>query len=930
MKNLNVLFWMCIYCLNAQESIVVITEFLTRSGSGTYLPDFVEIYNPTDISIDLDGWMINNEAIESQEEEIELETGEEIEVELNSNTIISPKSYMIIADISDFYANANGEWLYAGYNFPNSIYLPGFSLSHQDTNIITITKNDTLIDEIIFSLDPDDGLDGWPDESQFRGQSLRLHDPNLDNNLSENWSISPKTDISPYLYDEIGDLAEIKNFGSPIEENSFQLFSPLNNYTHYIVGDLYSNNNFDDPLEFAWEGTFSDEGLDLEYHLIFSKCGADGWNETYTDCTDDSEEILIDIILDDQLNYFLDVEILEISQLTIEHFFWTVQLRKGEDIINSDKFNLIIDTQAYGIYGCTEQDACNYIPEANIDDDTCDSESCYGCMDFNAFNYDPDITNPCSPDCCQYIALSVEELVVGYQDSTEVLSIILENDNGLYIESIQFEFQFNNVSVLLDYLYTTLEGTILDTWDFSIESTEDENSVSVDILYNENPFQGGGIIANIFFDLIGDFGESANIMFSNFLINNIPVEINNSLITIQGEFEISGNVLYYDGLEVNSVQFTLEDYIDNANSYIQYSDLGGGFQFSEIETGNYILTPQKFEDLGGLTSTDASRIARYSIGAYSLEPLQVVAADVSLNGTVSGLDASRVARYVVGLPVNFNDDSLHWIFSPNAIEYFPLAVDDSSRNFIAYRLGDVNGTWNPDNLLSRSVQDEDINFERYKLVNKESASLSVIIPDSLYIEGVDIEIGYDPSKINQVSINYNADVFNGQHYDFLSNVDLKLKSAIWNISTPQKIGGIIAQIEFNCIGQCDDAKIWFDKFKINDKVNNGGFLISESNIITKGIELTLNTNPKKTSLAQNYPNPFNPNTTVSWTLESQSNIDLSIYNVNGEVIDILARGIYNAGTFNVTWSGAYYSSGIYFSRLKVGDRVLQNKMILLK
>ncbi len=930
MKNLNVLFWMCIYCLNAQENTVVITEFLTRSGSGTYLPDFVEIYNFTETPIDLEGWMINNEIIESHEEEIELETGEEIEVELNLNTIIPPKSYMIIADIGDFYANANGEWLYAGYNFPNSIYIPGFSLSHQETNIITITKNDTLIDSLIFSLDPDDGIEGWPDESQFRGHSLRLHDPNLDNNDSENWSISPKTDISPYLYDEIGDVGEIKNFGSPIEENSFKLLTPENNHTHYIEGDVYSDNNFADALPFAWEGTFSDEGLDLEYHLIFSKCDADGWNETYTECTDDSEQILIDIILGNQLTYFLDLEILEISQLMIDHFFWTVQLHKGEDIINSDKFNLTIDAQNYGVYGCTDEDACNYMPEANIDDNNCDSESCYGCMDFNAFNYDPDITNPCNPDCCQYITLTTEELVVGYQDSTEVLSIMLENNNGLYIESIHFEFEFNSTEVLLDYLYTTLEGTILDVWGFSIETIEDNNSVSVDILYSENAFPGGGIIANIFFDLIGDFGESTNITFSNFLINNIPVEINNSLITIQGQFEISGNVLYYDGLEINNVQFTLEDYDNNTNFYTQYSDLEGNFQFNEIETGNYILKPQKFEDFGGLTSTDASRIARYSIGAYSLDPHQVIAADVSLNGTVSGLDASRVARYVVDLPVNFNDDSLHWVFAPNAIEYFPLAVDDTSRNFYAYRLGDVNGTWNPDNLLSRSVQVEGIDFERYKLVDKESASLSVIIPDSLYIEGVDIEIGYDPSKINQVSINYNTDVFDDQHYNFLSNVNLKLKSAIWNISMPQKIGGVIAQIDFNCIGQCDNAKIWFDKFKINDKVNNGGFLISESNIISKAIELTLNTNPKKTSLAQNYPNPFNPNTTVSWTLENQSNIDLSIYNINGEVIDVLAKGIYNAGTFNVTWSGTYHPSGIYFSRLKVGDRILQNKMILLK
>ncbi|MBU1101488.1 MAG: T9SS type A sorting domain-containing protein [Bacteroidetes bacterium] len=93
--------------------------------------------------------------------------------------------------------------------------------------------------------------------------------------------------------------------------------------------------------------------------------------------------------------------------------------------------------------------------------------------------------------------------------------------------------------------------------------------------------------------------------------------------------------------------------------------------------------------------------------------------------------------------------------------------------------------------------------------------------------------------------------------------------------------------------------------------------------------------PTQFTLNQNYPNPFNPSTVISFTLPKNSNVDLTIYNINGEVVRSLVNENMFAGTHKVTWNGddnagAKVSSGVYFYLLRSGDFTASRKMILLK
>ena len=84
------------------------------------------------------------------------------------------------------------------------------------------------------------------------------------------------------------------------------------------------------------------------------------------------------------------------------------------------------------------------------------------------------------------------------------------------------------------------------------------------------------------------------------------------------------------------------------------------------------------------------------------------------------------------------------------------------------------------------------------------------------------------------------------------------------------------------------------------------------------------------SLDQNYPNPFNPITSINYSIPSDGQVKLAIYNVLGSEVSILERGYKSAGNYSYTFDGSNLTSGIYFYMITNGEFVETKKMLLLK
>ncbi len=93
--------------------------------------------------------------------------------------------------------------------------------------------------------------------------------------------------------------------------------------------------------------------------------------------------------------------------------------------------------------------------------------------------------------------------------------------------------------------------------------------------------------------------------------------------------------------------------------------------------------------------------------------------------------------------------------------------------------------------------------------------------------------------------------------------------------------------------------------------------------------------PFVTKLYPNYPNPFNPETTIQYSLEAPGWVDISIYNIGGQLIRELKRGNENSGRHSLIWNGRdnddnAVATGLYYVRMRSNNSTSIIKMTLMK
>ena len=136
----------------------------------------------------------------------------------------------------------------------------------------------------------------------------------------------------------------------------------------------------------------------------------------------------------------------------------------------------------------------------------------------------------------------------------------------------------------------------------------------------------------------------------------------------------------------------------------------------------------------------------------------------------------------------------------------------------------------------------------------------------------------------------------------------------------------------------DFDKDGFPDIAVNDYSNGAVMLyLNRYSIITDVIPYTdLNNNlPADFNLNQNYPNPFNPTTIIKYALPRKSQVNITIYNLLGQIVRNYDQGVQSFGTYEIIWdgknqSGSKVSSGIYFYRLETENFTASKKMLLLK
>ena len=88
--------------------------------------------------------------------------------------------------------------------------------------------------------------------------------------------------------------------------------------------------------------------------------------------------------------------------------------------------------------------------------------------------------------------------------------------------------------------------------------------------------------------------------------------------------------------------------------------------------------------------------------------------------------------------------------------------------------------------------------------------------------------------------------------------------------------------------------------------------------------------PTEFGLDGAYPNPFNPSTSIRVSLPETAHLAVNVYNVNGQLVAILADGTAPAGYHSFTFDATDLSSGVYFVQATANGLNAMQKVMLVK
>jgi len=103
---------------------------------------------------------------------------------------------------------------------------------------------------------------------------------------------------------------------------------------------------------------------------------------------------------------------------------------------------------------------------------------------------------------------------------------------------------------------------------------------------------------------------------------------------------------------------------------------------------------------------------------------------------------------------------------------------------------------------------------------------------------------------------------------------------------------------------------------INEMTTNTKINIANNHII-----------PEKFQLHQNYPNPFNPSTTINFDLPQNAMVNLTIYDIKGNLVKTLVNEQLTTGFHTYSWQPENISTGVYFYKIEAVNENYQQVQI---
>jgi len=88
--------------------------------------------------------------------------------------------------------------------------------------------------------------------------------------------------------------------------------------------------------------------------------------------------------------------------------------------------------------------------------------------------------------------------------------------------------------------------------------------------------------------------------------------------------------------------------------------------------------------------------------------------------------------------------------------------------------------------------------------------------------------------------------------------------------------------------------------------------------------------PTDFALGQNYPNPFNAKTVIPFEIYSAGDVSLEVFDITGAKVTTLVNEYLKPGLYQFNWNAEHVGSGIYYYKLRSGNKFQTKKGVLIK
>ncbi|MBN1352357.1 FG-GAP repeat protein [candidate division KSB1 bacterium] len=394
--------------------------------------------------------------------------------------------------------------------------------------------------------------------------------------------------------------------------------------------------------------------------------------------------------------------------------------------------------------------------------------------------------------------------------------------------------------------------------------------------------------------------------------------------------DLNGQTTYFGNhLPVPAVQLDLRVGMDQS---IQSGD-DGTFHFYMKLDKDYQVVPSKpaRTDMNEIciTAYDAALTARHAMKFDSLNPAQQLAADVNRDSAITLYDAALILRYALDFPDRPGSFPGNWSFIPEMRYINDVIEDNYAADFTCFVVGDVDTSWQlPGAALHKSEPAHGFEIP-HPAIAAEAAfiELPVHLIENRNIMSFQIAVEFDSNHVEFYGFEKS-----GAIADF--STEANQKSGILKIGgfgiQPAAIEDRLLTLKFRRLrGASSDVAFHWQQFLIDNYEFQTGTTIIE---IDHPEAANL---PGTYTLFQNYPNPFNPGTLIRFYLDQPVRTHLSIYNVVGQEIRLLADENKSPGYHELSWDGTdsegrSVSDGVYFLKANFNNACQIKKMLKIK